>query len=46
LLRERADDVIVLECPEQLRAIGEFYDDFTQLGDDEVVAILDRAWSR
>jgi len=28
------------------RAIGEFYDDFGQLGDDQVVEILDRAWSR
>jgi putative phosphoribosyl transferase len=41
-----ADDVLVLHSPESFHAIGEFYDDFTQTSDDEVVRLLDRARSR
>jgi len=37
-----ADEVIALERPECLRAIGEFYDDFSQTSDAEVMEILDR----
>src|SRR5205085_10504383 len=37
-----ADDVIALERPQCLRAIGEFYDDFSQTSDAEVMEILDR----
>ncbi len=42
-LRELAsvsDDVVALETPESMRAIGYWYDDFTQTSDDDVVAIL------
>jgi putative phosphoribosyl transferase len=39
-LREVADEVISLECPEQFLAIGQFYDDFTATSDDEVVRLL------
>jgi putative phosphoribosyl transferase len=39
-LREVADDVVSLECPEQFLAIGQFYDDFTATPDDEVVRLL------
>jgi putative phosphoribosyl transferase len=40
LLRRSADDVIVLERAEDFHAIGEFYDDFAQVDDEEVVALL------
>jgi putative phosphoribosyl transferase len=39
-LRDVADEVISLECPEQFLAIGQFYDDFTATSDDEVVRLL------
>jgi putative phosphoribosyl transferase len=45
-LRTVADDVLVLHSPESFHAIGEFYDDFTQTSDDEVVRLLDRARAR
>ena len=34
------DELVCLETPEPFRAIGLHYDDFHQLGDDEVMAIL------
>ncbi len=37
---EDADDVIVLHSPPDLRSIGEWYVDFAQTPDDEVVALL------
>lgn len=39
-LRGEADDVVVLTSPDGFRAVGTFYGDFTQVTDDEVVAIL------
>jgi putative phosphoribosyl transferase len=45
-LRADADEVICLETPQWFFAIGEFYDDFTQTSDEEVVALLDRAVTR
>lgn len=38
-----ADEVIALETPEWFLAIGEFYADFSQTTDDEVVDLLERA---
>jgi putative phosphoribosyl transferase len=37
-----ADEVICLETPEFFNAIGEWYDDFSQTGDEEVVGLLRR----
>ena len=42
-LRAEADEIVCLETPRNLGAIGYFYDDFHQLSDDEVIAMLDRA---
>ncbi len=39
-LRHVADEVVVLETPEQFSAIGQFYDDFTPTSDEEVVRLL------
>lgn len=39
-LRAWADEVVCLETPENFYAIGQFYDDFPQVTDDEVVASL------
>jgi putative phosphoribosyl transferase len=38
-----ADGVVVVVTPEPFRAVGEWYDDFTQTTDDEVVRILGTA---
>ena len=45
-LREEADEVVCLTAPPQLRGVGEWYADFGQVSDDEVVAALGRARSR
>jgi putative phosphoribosyl transferase len=39
-LRGDADEVICLEMPERFQAIGEWYEDFAQTSDEEVVALL------
>lgn len=35
-----ADEVVVLATPRDFTAVGSWYDDFSQTGDDEVVALL------
>jgi erythromycin esterase-like protein/predicted phosphoribosyltransferase len=43
LLREYADDVVFLRAPETFGAISDWYDDFSQVTDDEVRDLLRRA---
>ncbi len=45
-LRELYDDVVVLATPRPFLAVGEHFDDFAQVGDDEVRDILDAASAR
>ncbi|GHJ46924.1 hypothetical protein Cs7R123_42660 [Catellatospora sp. TT07R-123] len=40
-LRRVADEVICLETPGSFFAVGEFYDDFRQTSDEEVIALLE-----
>jgi len=35
-----ADEVVVVEMPDRFRAVGEFYEDFAQTEDQEIVALL------
>jgi putative phosphoribosyl transferase len=42
-LGNMADEVICLETPEDFAAVGGYYYDFTQVTDDEVVAMLNEA---
>ena len=42
-LRGEADDLVVLETPRRFAAVGEWYDDFSQTSDAEVLAALERA---
>lgn len=42
-LRSECDLVICLHEPSSFRAVGESYEDFVQVTDDEVIALLDRA---
>jgi predicted phosphoribosyltransferase len=37
---QRCDELVYLTAPPQFRAVGQFYGEFPQLGDDEVVALL------
>lgn len=41
-LHPEVDEIICLDTPEELGAIGYFYRDFHQISDDEVIAILRR----
>jgi predicted phosphoribosyltransferase len=38
-----ADEVVCLEAPAHFRAVGQFYQHFDQVDDDEVIAILQQA---
>lgn len=38
-----ADEVVCVSMPDDLRAVGGWYDDFDQTPDDEVIELLDRA---
>ncbi len=41
-LRTEVDEIVCLDTPYPFGAIGAFYHDFHQVGDDEVRALLDR----
>lgn len=40
---EVADSVLCLFAPPSFRAVGEYYRNFDQVGDDEVIEILEKA---
>lgn len=42
-LRAQADEVVCLSAPRAFRAVGEWYRDFTQTPDEEVLALLAQA---
>lgn len=42
-LREEVDDIVCLLSPANFRSVGEFYEDFSQTTDEEVVALLKQA---
>ncbi|MGE3510908.1 MAG: phosphoribosyltransferase, partial [Vicinamibacterales bacterium] len=39
-LRAEADDVVCLHDTDQFGAVGQFYDEFSEVTDDDVVAAL------
>ena len=43
LLRDDADEVVVVEAPQSFSAVGAWYRDFRPTGDDEVVRLLEDA---
>ena len=45
-LKNEVDALVYLEAPVDFAAVGQFYRDFSQVGDDEVVEILNRAWGQ
>jgi putative phosphoribosyl transferase len=42
-MRSFADDVVCISAPESFRAVGQWYEDFRQTSDQEVLELLDRA---
>lgn len=40
------DALIYLEAPPDFTAVGQFYKDFTQVADEEVLSILKKAWQQ
>ncbi|MBI5241836.1 MAG: phosphoribosyltransferase [Elusimicrobia bacterium] len=42
LLEEAADEVVVLASPPEFRAVAQFYDDWRDVPDEEVLRIVDR----
>jgi putative phosphoribosyl transferase len=42
-MEEEADQVVCVAMPEPFRAVGLWYDDFSQTTDDEVRELLDTA---
>lgn len=42
-LADFADEVVVLETPQWFQAVGQWYDDFRQIADDEVRSVLAQA---
>lgn len=42
-LRREVDELVCLEAPEDFYAVGQFYRQFEQIGDEEVIALLRRA---
>jgi len=45
-LRAEADEIVCLDTPAYFMAIGEFYEDFSQTSDDEVIELLEAAARR
>lgn len=39
-IAKEADEIVCLEAPEVFYAVGEFFEDFSQVSDEEVIAIL------
>jgi predicted phosphoribosyltransferase len=39
-IRCKCDEVVYLHCPIQCAAIGDFYEDFTQVDDEQVLMLL------
>ena len=44
-LLSKVDEVVILETPTSFAAIGQFYLDFSQVSDEQVVACLEKAWT-
>ena len=41
LLRKEADELVCLATPESFRAVGEWFSDFRQVSDAEVLSLLE-----
>jgi putative phosphoribosyl transferase len=43
-MRGEADEVVCASTPEPLQSVGQWYDDFSQTSDEEVLALLAESW--
>jgi predicted phosphoribosyltransferase len=43
-LRQDVDAIVCVETPATFQAVGQFYEDFSQTGDEEVRELLQQAW--
>jgi len=46
MLSKEVDQLICLNVPGHFSAVGQFYQDFSQVSDQEVVAVLKKAWEK
>ncbi len=46
ILEKEVEKLICLTAPRHFSAVGQFYQDFSQVSDEEVVAILKKAWEK
>ena len=42
-LRQEVDDLVCARIPDPFYGVGQFYEDFSQVSDEEVIALLERA---
>jgi len=42
LIRPLADEVVCLEVPDDFQAVGQYFDDFSDVSDEDVIAVLQR----
>ena len=40
------DDVVLLYLPDFFAAVGQFYQDFSQTSDEEVIELLELSWKK
>jgi predicted phosphoribosyltransferase len=45
-LSEEADEVVCLKAPRDFYAVGQFFDDFSQVSDEDVIAIMQESGAR
>lgn len=45
LLREDADEMVCLQAPPRFLGVGQWYEDFSQVSDEEVLAVLEESHS-
>lgn len=46
VIASQVDECVVLACPEPFYAVGQHYQDFRQVDDDEVIQCLEYSWGR
>lgn len=44
-MRNQGDEIVVVDAPDEFWAIGQFYNDFHQLSDEETITLLQSMWS-
>jgi predicted phosphoribosyltransferase len=45
-LRKKADELICLHVPDNFYAVGQFYEDFSPVSDDDVIYLMKKTHSK